>query len=183
MNNLNEKPAKGGQGEEMNNLNEKEKEMNNLDDKLGLQGKYRTIVHRAATGKVETSEWNVNTINSDLKTAVAGNFQTTSDFAINALFGGNNTPPTDSQDGIILHISTGAYYEMINSISGTGSSRKFTGTFTGTAGTFDDVVLGRVYEPVAEEFSLVYADPTAWDNVILAAADTLTVEWTITVGA
>jgi len=182
MNNLNEKPAVGGQGEEMNNLNEKEKEMNNLNDKLGLQGKYRTIVHRAATGKVETSEWKVNTIHTDLKNAIAGNFEAAADIAMNSFFDGNTTPPTGDEDGIIIHKSTGAYYEMINSISGTGSSRKFTGTFTGVAGTFDDVQLGQQYG-AGIGFVINYADPTAWDNVILAAADTLTVEWTITVGA
>ena len=173
MNNLNEKPAKGGQGEEMNNL----------DDKLGLQGKYRTIIHRAATGKTETSEWKVNTIHTDLKSAVAGNFEASTDFAIDAFFDGNNTPPTDSQDGIVIHKSTGAYYEMVSSVSGTGHSRKFTGTFTGTAGTFDDVDLGHDYDEPTDHFDIQYATPTNWDDVILAEADTLTVEWTITVGA
>ena len=155
--------------------------MNNLNDGLGLQGKYRTIVHRAATGKTETSEWKVNTISSALKEAVAGNFQTPTDFAMDALFDGNVTPPTTDEDGIALHKSTGAYYEMICSISGSGSSRTFTGTFTGVAGTFDNAKMG--YDYGAGYFAPEYASPTAWDNVILAAADTLTVEWTITVGA
>ena len=173
MNNLNEKPAKGGQGEEMNNLN----------DKLGLQGKYRTIVHRAATGKTETSEWKVNTINSDLKQAVNDTLLVNSDFALDALFDGNVTPPTSGEDGIALHISTGDWYEMICSSSEpTTTSIKITGTFTGFAGTFDDVALGWSIS-FPDDFSKRFADPTAWDNVILAIADTLTVEWTITVGA
>ena len=176
MNNLNEKEN------EMNNLNEKEKEMNNLNDKLGLQGKYRTIVHRAATGKVETSEWKVNTINSDLKAKVndvllnAGE-----DFALNALFNGNGAP-TAGEDGIILHNVTD-YYEMdCSSSEPTTTSIKITGTFTGVANTFTGVILG--FDSTGGlGFTVVYATPTAWDNVILAAADTLTVEWTITVGA
>ena len=58
---------------------------------------------------------------------------------------------------------------------------KITGTFTGTAGTFDNATMGRSY--FEGTWSTIYATPTSWDNVILAAADTLTVEWTITVGA
>ena len=182
MNNLNEKPAVGGQGEEMNNLNEKENEMNNLNDGLGLQGKYRTIVYRAATGKVETSEWKVNTISADIKTSVAGNFEAALDYALDNFFDGNITPPTTAEDGIMIHVLAGAWYEMISSISGTGTSRKITGTFTGVANTFDEVRMGHAFDSEGI-FDIIYADPTAWDNVILAAADTLTVEWTITVGA
>ena len=163
--------------------------MSNLSDGLGLQGKYRTIVHRAATGKTEISEWKVNTIDGSLKNAVGNNFETTSDFAMDALFDGdvnddNVTPPTTEEDGIVIHKSTGAYYEMISSISGSDNSRTITGTFTGVAGTFDDVGLGQSYEGLGDgKFNNHYANPTAWDNVILAIADTLTVEWTITVGA
>ena len=126
----------------------------------------------------------MNTISAGLKTAVAGIFETTADFAIDAFFNGNVTPPTASEDGLVLHKSTAtaAYYEMISSISGTGSSRKFTGTFTGVAGTFDNVGLGFQYA-TGGTYNINYATPTAWDNVILAIADTLTVEWTITVGA
>ena len=161
--------------------------MSNLSDGLGLQGKYRTIVHRAATGKVETSEWKVNTIIAGLKTAVAGNFEATSDFAIDAFFDGdvsgdNVTPPTASEDGIMISDSSDDYYEMISSISGTGTSRTFTGTLTGVADTFIDIKLGQDVDG-ADSFNITYATPTAWDNVILAIADTLTVEWTITVGA
>ena len=176
MNNLNEKEK------EMNNLNEKEKEMNNLNDKLGLQGKYRTIVHRAATGKVETSEWKVNTINAGLKVAVATGLDNSVDYAMDALFDGNLTPPTTSEDGIAIYDDTGAdWYEMDCSKSGTGNSRKFTGTFTGIGVTFSDVKLGRVYS--AGDFGSIFATPTSWSNITLAAADTLTLEWTITIGA
>ena len=175
-------PPSADRENEMNNLNEKGEEMNNLNDKLGLQGKYRTIVHRAATGKVETSEWKVNTINDALKTAVAGNFETNADIAMNSFFDGNTTPPTGGEDGIMISNSGDNYYEMISSISGTGSSRKITGTFTGVADTFIDVRLGHDVDG-ADSFNIPYATPTAWDNVMLAAADTLTVEWTITVGA
>ena len=177
MNNLNEKPAKGGQGEEMNNLN----------DKLGIQGKYRTIVHRAATGKVETSEWKVNTIGNGLKLAVAAGLDNAVDYAMDALFDGdvnddNVTPPTTDEDGIAIYDDTGAdWHEMVCSKSGTGNSRKFTGTFTGDAVTFSDVKLGRVYS--AGDFGSIFATPTSWSNITLAAADTLTLEWTITIGA
>ena len=171
----------------MNNLNDKEKEMNNLNDKLGLQGKYRTIVHRAATGKTETSEWKVNTISADIKTSVAGNFEAALDYALDNFFDGdvngdNKTPPTTAEDGIMIHVLAGDWYEMISSISGTGTSRKITGTFTGVANTFDEVRMGHAFDSEGI-FDVEYANPTSWDNVILAAADTLTVEWTITVGA
>ena len=162
--------------------------MSNLNDGLGLQGKYRTIVHRAATGKVETSEWKVNTIHTDLKQAVNDTLLVNSDFALNNLFDGdvnndNVTPPTSGGDGIVLHISTDDWYEMdCSSSKPTTTSIKITGTFTGVAGTFDDVALGwNVSFP--DDFGKRFADPTAWDDVILAAADTLTIEWTITVGA
>ena len=172
MNNLNEKPAKGGQGEEMNNLN----------DKLGLRGKYRTIVYRAATGETETSEWIENTIHTDLKAAVAGNFQTTSDFAINNLFLTNATPPAAGDDGIVIKTSV-VEYQMVTTVSGSGSSRTFTGTFTGSMGTFQSLYLGQGYDTGTELFTLTYATPTSWDNITLASADTLTIEWTITAGA
>ena len=182
MNNLNEKPAVGGQGEEMNNLNEKENEMNNLNDGLGLQGKYRTIVHRAATGKVETREWKVNTIHADLKAKVNDTLLSpTENFALDNLFGGNDTPPTIGDDGII--IESGTWYDMdCSSSEPTATSIKITGTITQVAGTFTDVKLGFNVSG-SDDFTVTYASPTAWDNVILAEADTLTVEWTITVGA
>ena len=163
--------------------------MNNLNDKLGLQGKYRTIVHRAATGKTETSEWKENTIDSDLKAKVNDVLLVNADFALDNLFDGdvnddNVTPPTSGEDGIALHISTSDWYEMICSSSEpTTTSIKITGTFTGVAGTFDDVTLGFDSAGTGVIFAVTYANPTSWDNVILAAADTLTVEWTITVGA
>ena len=167
----------------MNNLNEKEKEMNNLDDKLGLQGKYRTIVHRAATGETETSEWKVNTIYSQLKEKVNDVLLVNSDFALDNLFDGNVTPPTGAEDGIMLRKSDYSWYEMIcTSSEPTATSTKITGTFTGVAGTFDDVKLGQSVDDV-DSFNIWFASPTSWDDVILAAADTLTVEWTITVGA
>ena len=171
MKNTNEKPAKGGQGEEMNNLN----------DKLGLQGKYRTIVHRAATGKVETSEWKVNTIDIDLKTKVNDVLLVNSDFAMDKLFNGNGAP-TAGEDGIVLYTVEDNYEMDCSSSKPTATSIKVTGTFTGVAGTFTAARLGQDSFGGAG-FTVTYASPTAWDNVILAIADTLTIEWTITVGA
>ena len=165
----------------MNNLNEKEKEMNNLDDKLGLQGKYRTIVHRAATGKVETSEWKVNTINTSLKEKVNDVLLVNSDFALDNLFSGNATPPTNGFDGIYLFDGADEYQMDCSSSEPTSTSIKITGTFTGTANTFESATLGWNYQTGTS--TVYFATPTSWDNVILAAADTLTVEWTITVGA
>jgi len=64
----------------------------------------------------------------------------------------------------------------------TATSIKITGTITQVAGTFTDVKLGFNVSG-SDDFTVTYASTTAWDDVILAAADTLTVEWTITVGA
>ena len=159
--------------------------MNNLNDKLGLQGKYRTIVHRAATGKTETSEWKDNTINQDLKEKVNDVLLVNSDFALDRLFEDSATPPPMTDDGIMIHKSTAtaAWYAMIGSSSEpTTTSTKITGTFTGVAGTFSNAKLGgNVDDPAG--FNYPYATPTNWDDVTLAEADTLTVEWTITVGA
>ena len=165
----------------MNNLNEKEKEMNNLNDGLGLQGKYRTIVHRAATGETETSEWKENHIDSDLKAKVNDVLLVNADFALDALFNGNGSP-TAGEDGIVLYNVTD-YYEMdCSSSKPTTTSIKITGTFTGVADTFTGVRLG-FHSTGGAGFTVTYASPTSWDNVTLAIADTLTVEWTITVGA
>ena len=157
--------------------------MNNLNDGLGLQGKYRTIVHRAATGKVETSEWKENTIDSDLKAKVNDVLLVNADFALDNLLGGYDTPPTGGRDGIMLHKLGDPWYDMdCSSSEPTATSTKITGTFKGVAGTFTDVKLGFNVSG-ADDFTVTYASPTAWDNVILAIEDTLTVEWTITVGA
>ena len=140
-------------------------------------------MHRAATGETETSEWKVNTINAGLKQKVNDVLLVNSDFALDALFNGNVTPPTAAEDGIALKKSTGAWYEMdCSSSEPTTTSIKITGTLTDVADTFIDVRLGHSVDG-ADSFTVTYATPTSWDNVILAEADTLTVEWTITVGA
>jgi len=150
-----------------------------MKDNLGLKGCIDITIKRA-NGDIEKRHIE-NTIHSELKNFVAYNFQAAEDIALDNLYAVNATTPEIGKDGIIIHKSTGAWYSMISSVSGSDNSRKITGTFTGVAGTFDDVCLGHVYVS-ADNFSLNYADPTSWDNVVLAAADTLTVEWTITVG-
>lgn len=157
----------------------KEYEMKTKDN-LSLKG-FIDITIKRANGDIE--KWHQkNTIIVGLKNAIAANFEAALDIAIDAFFDGNTTPPTADEDGIVLRRDNDNWYEMISSISGTGGSRKFTGTFTGVAGTFNSAALGHTYYSDGE-FGTDYATPTSWVNVVLAAADTLTLEWTITVGA
>lgn len=164
--------------------NEKENIMENLNEGLKITGKYRTIVHRGATGEVEISEWQENTINLLLKEKVNDVFLVNSDFALNLLFNGNVAPPTAGEDGIVINTAT-VFYEMnCSSSEPTSTSTKITGTFTGVAGTFTGATLGFSHSGINNAaFSVTYAEPTSWVNKVLAAIDTLTVEWTITVGA
>uniref|UniRef100_A0A6H1ZVR4 Uncharacterized protein n=1 Tax=viral metagenome TaxID=1070528 RepID=A0A6H1ZVR4_9ZZZZ len=162
--------------------NEGDMIMENLNDGLKITGKYRTIIHRGATGEVEISEWQENTINSNLKEKVQDSFLVSQDYALNNLFIANATPPAAGLDGIAAMVGAGpTFYSMITSITQpTSTSIKATGTLTGFAITVDDASIGWNF---ATGFTVLYAEPTSWVNKVLTTVDTLTVEWTITVGA
>jgi len=161
--------------------NEKENIMNK-QDRLRIVGKYRTIVHRGATGKVEISEWKKNTIHANLKEKVNDIFLVNSDFALDNLFSVNQFTPPIGEDGIMLEVAPEFYSMICSSSKPTATSIKITGTFTGFAVTITGAQLGWNIETTGNNFTVRYADATSWDDITLASVDTLTIEWTITVG-
>lgn len=151
-----------------------------LNERFKIVGQYRTIVKRAS-GEVEIGDW-INTIATALKEKVNDQFLASSDFALDSLFNGVLTPPTMYEDGIIIY--DGAHWREMNCSSSkpTATSTKITGVLTGVAGTFTDIALGCHHSGVDNDtFEIRYADPTSWNNITLAAADEITIEWTISI--
>jgi len=148
-------------------------------DGIKVNGQYRCTVKRA-DGRIEQGEWK-NTISSDLLTALKESLGAAQNYALDALFDGNVTPPTEMEDGIIVYDNVGAdWYEMDCSIAN-GSptySKKITGVFTGFDVTLSNAKIGFNFG-LPSSFGVEMATPTSWSNIKLAAADELTIEWTI----
>lgn len=155
-----------------------------------VSGQYRCTVKRA-DGTIEQGEWK-NTIHANLLTLLATNLETATDFALNNLHDDYAEQINNTEDGIILDTVGGGTpgegdiqpYAMACTI-GAGSptySRKVTGVFSGMAKTIYNAWLGWNFDDITGmygDFTKVFATPTSWSNITLAAADTLTIEWTI----
>ena len=154
--------------------------MSNLKDRLKITGKYRVIIKRT-NGKIEQGEW-LNTINDELKAKVNDQFLASSDFALDTLFVAVATPPATGKDGIVIKDSDNHWYSMISTTGSTDYTTTVTGVITGLAKTFTDIAMGFNHAGTdSDSFGTNYADPTSFNSITLAAADQLTIEWTITV--
>lgn len=156
-----------------------------------VSGQYRCTVKRA-DGTIEQGEWK-NTIHANLLTLLATNLETATDFALNNLHDDYAEQINNTEDGILIDTggdgtpgegNTEQLYAMACTI-GAGSptySRKVTGVFSGKAKTIYNAWLGWNFDDSIGsygDFTKVFATPTSWSNITLAAADTLTIEWTI----
>ena len=156
-----------------------------------VSGQYRCTVKRA-DGTIEQGEWK-NTIHANLLTLLATNLETATDFALDNLHDDYTEPMLNTEDGIILSSvvdgtpgwgNTEQLHAMACTI-GAGSptySRKVTGVFSGKAKIIHNAWLGWNFDDtigIYGDFTKVFATPTSWSNITLAAADTLTIEWTI----
>ena len=149
-------------------------------DNLGLKG-FLDVTIKRANGKIEKFHIE-NTIQTGLKDEVNSNIWNPGgvDISLDTLFADDTTPPTALSDGIILRTTdaTPLYYMMNCSIAHTNDTTTVTGTITDVSKTFDSAKLGHNFSSNFD-FAHDFALPTSWDNVILQAADTLTIEWTI----
>ena len=147
---------------------------------LGMKGHVRIVVDRA-NGKREVQEMD-NTISTELKEAINNNlFASNDDIRLDAPFIANATPPGANLDGIVIMSDGSNWYSMICTMTEpTATTTKISGTLTGVADTFTECSLGFKHAGTdTENFDVSFAEVASFDNVILAAADTLTVEWTI----
>ena len=153
---------------------------------IQLQGHIKATVKRANGFEFVHCD-DKNTIQTDLKEYLAQSISATTDESLNNLFNGNDTLGVAQvdEDGIWVEHTSTQKYEMICSWSSPSStSRKLTGTFTGTGITIAavaDVMMGHKWNNGTTSFDSDFAAPTSWSSLALAAADTLTIEWTITV--
>lgn len=150
-------------------------------EQVSLTGYIKRTVHRA-NGEIEVEE-GYNTIHTDLINKVNDNLRASSGYGTDDLFSANTGPPQDNEDGIAVDLGSG-WHSMITTVSEPSAySSKWSGTITGTAGTIasaSDVELGHNFDGQAG-FVTIFANPTTWGSLTLGSADTLTIDWTITV--
>lgn len=100
--------------------------------------------------------------------------------ALDDLFDGNLTPPTNGEDGIAIKDNGGTWYEMdMEPIVYSGGFVTIIGTFTGvgiTVALAVEVNLGHNYNA---PFTRIIAIPASWSSVSPTAGQTLTIEWLI----
>uniref|UniRef100_A0A6M3XN84 Uncharacterized protein n=1 Tax=viral metagenome TaxID=1070528 RepID=A0A6M3XN84_9ZZZZ len=133
-----------------------------------------------------------NAIEANFKNYLAAAISVNTSNALDNLFSAVATLPTNAKDGIVLLLA--AYYCMKCTGTGVGSetlgwsgaaaARKLTAEFTGYAGTIaatTSVELGFNYVTATPAFTTIYAKPSSWASLTLAAADRLIIEWTITI--
>lgn len=160
--------------------------MENINEGLKITGHIKATVKRAdGTEFVHCDEQ--NTILLDLKEIVAGSLDLNTANAMDSLFSGNTTLDAgeEGEDGIWIEHTDTTKYEMNCSWSSPSStSRKLTGIFTGvglTIAAIADIMMGFNWQNGVGDFSKDWAAPSTWPSLTLEAADTLTIEWTISV--
>ena len=129
-----------------------------------------------------------NTIHQNYKDAICDAIHAGGNIALDNTFNGNATPPPAGEDGIAFYHNAGAiWYEMdctTTPPAQSGYDIVVKGTFTGVGLTIINnvahVVLGHNY---SAPFATIIANPGTWNQLVLGAAETLTITWTIKHGA
>lgn len=123
-----------------------------------------------------------NTIHQNYLDAVCDLLLGAHNIALDNLFNGNATPPPAGEDGIAIQDTGALWYEMnctTTPPSQSGQDTIVVGTFTGvgiTIAAAAEVNLGHNY---GAPFATIIAIPSSWANLVLGAAETLTITWTI----
>jgi len=158
---------------------------------IKVRGQYRCTIKRE-NGTIEQGEWK-NTIHADFLGLLKSSLATPQDYALNNLMdtveysSGDEWATQGSKDGIALRenlydFGSGCYTTICSLADGAPDySKKVTGVFTGYGLTVYDANLGWKIKsnPDDPPFTKTIATPTSWSNITLAAADELTIEWTI----
>ena len=139
-----------------------------------------------------------NTIASTFMSRVAKNLVTDQDMVMNNLFGANNEPPTDGEDGISFVDNSGTtakWYSMITTKTHpTSTTVVFQGIFTGTSVEISSLTLGLGWinqgsihgfmSSIGEGgFGIATSAGTTWVAASFSAIQTITINWTIEVVA
>ena len=153
--------------------------------KFEIRGFVKAVVTRAdGTSYVHLDE--ENTIHADYKAAICDALMGANDIALDNVFNGAApTPPPAGEDGIAFYANAGAiWYEMdclTTPPAQSGYDVVVVGTFTGVGLTIianvAHVALGHDYD--GTPFADMIANPGTWNQLVLGAADTLTITWTI----
>lgn len=141
-----------------------------------------------------------NTIAATWLARVATNLRTDRNMVMDNLFGANDEPPIDGENGIsFVDTSGGAgnwkWYAMITTKAHpTANTVVFTGTFTGTAVEITSLTLGKGWINIGDihgffstigegGFGIASSAGTSWVVASFGAAQTVTIAWTIEVVA
>ena len=141
-----------------------------------------------------------NTITTGWTARLATNLIDDRDMVMDNLFGANDEPPIDGEDGISFVDTSGGsgnwkWYAMITTKAHpTASTVVFTGTFTGTAVEITSLTLGNGWANVGDlhgflitigegGFSIAVSSGTTWSAASFTAGQTVTIVWTIEVVA
>lgn len=157
-----------------------------MKNKLGISGRVRAWITRI-DGTKELVFDSKNAINSSYAADLVDAFDAGMNHALDSLFndtGAAATPPTNGEDGISIYDNAGGnWYEMLmDTPTESAGVVSVKGTFTGVGITVTNnpahVLLGHNWN--ATVFTNPVAQATGWTSQAVLAAETLTVEWTIT---
>jgi len=149
---------------------------------MKILGEVKVFITDNITGKKRLHFETRNSIQAAYAAAIPDAMDTAvgTSAALDNLFNGNVTPPTNGEDGIAIKDSGGTWYEMdMDTPTQAGGNTTFVGTFTGvgiTVALAAEVNLGRDY---AAPFNHIYAIPSSWTSTPVLLTETLTIQWTI----
>lgn len=149
---------------------------------LSISGSIKVWITDNITGKKRLHFETPNSIQAAYAGAIVDALDTAvgTSIALDNLFNGNLTPPTNGEDGIAIQDNGGAWYEMdMEPIVYSGGWVTITGTFTGvgiTVALAAEVNLGHNYNA---PFTRIIAIPASWTSTPVLNTETLTIEWIV----
>lgn len=148
-----------------------------LFEEIKFKGHVKATVNKG-TEKEKVIYDDHNSIATAIRAMINSGFSANQEYRLADLFTAVANPPAAGKDGIIIMDDGGTATSMVTTKSASTYSTTFTGILTGVSLTSETAYLG-VNIATAISFSTLIASASV--AYTLTSADTLTIEWTISI--